>query len=83
MAASPEADEAIPEAVGNELVDSILKWKDGHSSLGIWVVPKPASLAILRMLANLFEMGSGVPFKMSESSGVCLENVIFVVVLRS
>lgn len=25
MAASPEADEAIPEAVGNELVDSILK----------------------------------------------------------
>jgi len=30
--ANPEADEAIPDAVGNEFYDYILKWYFSHSS---------------------------------------------------
>lgn len=84
MLAKPEADDARPEAVGKEFLDSILKW---HSLNYYWFKLlnffRPIYFACLRILANLLEIGYEVPFNVKESTSLNLENVIVVVVQRS
>lgn len=57
MLASPDADDASPEAVGKELLDSILKWHCSYSSSMFECDLAPRDLAYSRIRTSLFDMG--------------------------
>ena len=84
--ASPEAEEAIPEAVGKELTDSTLKWYFFHYSaemVSLYFLSYANSFAILNMFMTLFESGCSLEFKIRTSVSILSEKTIVVSVLIS